>query len=121
MSSQNLDEPMTSLEYLENQLHSVSTKHTTAKDKALALCKKIEVSLLECTNTGAGAKHLQSALIVINAVQLKTRPTESSFPTKKRPAPNSNMEKQVHFKSTKKPWETKSQSLTKPTSDDVDK
>ena len=46
---------------------------------------------------------------------------ESSFPTKKRPAPNSNMEKQVRFKSTKKPRETKSQSLTKPTSDDVDK
>lgn len=33
--SQDLDEPMTSLQYLENQLHSVSTKHTTAKDKAL--------------------------------------------------------------------------------------
>ena len=29
--------------------------------------------------------------------------------------------KQVRFKSTKKPWETKSQSLKKPTSDDVDK
>lgn len=73
--SRDLDEPMTSLEYLENQLHSVSTKHTTAKNKALALCKKIEVSLLECTNTDAkvaGAKHLQSALTVINAVQLNT-------------------------------------------------
>lgn len=33
--SQDLDEPMTSLQYLENELHSVSTKHTTAKDKAL--------------------------------------------------------------------------------------
>lgn len=27
----------------------------------------------------------------------------------------------MRFKSTKKPWETKSQSLKKPTSDDVDK
>ena len=91
--SQDLDKPVTSLEYLENQLHSVSTKHTTAKDKALTLCKKIELSLLECTNTNAivaGAKHLQSAVTVINAVQLNARPTEYSFPTKKRPAPNSN-------------------------------
>lgn len=47
MPSQDLDEPMTSFECLENQLNSV------AKDRALALCKKIEVSLVECTNTDA--------------------------------------------------------------------
>lgn len=87
--SHDLDEHrMTSLEYLENQLNSVSTKHTSSKDRALTLCKKIEVSLLECTNTDAiiaGVKHLQSALTVINSKQMGTQPT---VPTKKRLAPN---------------------------------
>jgi hypothetical protein len=112
-----------SLEYLETHVNAGSTKHSSAKDRALSMCKEIEVSLLECTNTDAiiaGTKHLQSAFTVIKAVQSK-QPAPSSLSNKKRLAPNSNMEKQVRFKSTKKQRVLKHKTLTKPNSDDVDK
>ena len=43
-----------------------------AKDRAVSICKKIEVALLECINTEAvvaRTKHLNAALTVIKAIE----------------------------------------------------
>ena len=96
----------------------------SAKDRAVSICKKIEVALLDCINTEAvvaGMKHLNATLTVIKAMESNSRQNESSFPTLKRPAPNSNTETQIHFKSTKKQCTSLTKSLSKPDRSDVEK
>ena len=67
-----------SLQYLSKCLHisTKSTEHTcmSAKDRAVSICKKNEVALLDCINTEAvvaGMKYLNAALIVIKSYGIK--------------------------------------------------
>ena len=78
------EEPdISSLQYLSKCLHTSqkSTEHTcmSAKDRAVSVCKKIEVALLECVNTEAvlaGTKHLNAALTIIKAMESINRQNE---------------------------------------------
>ena len=54
-------------------------------------------------------------------MESNNRQNESSFPTLKRPAPNSNTETQICFKSTKKQRTSLMKSLSKPDKGDVEK
>ena len=95
---------VSSVEYLSKCLQTKPTS-TSARDRATSLCKKIEVALLNCTNMDAiatGMKHLSAAYTVINAMDSRVI-NDGEFATRKRVAPNTNFEKQTHFKSTKKP------------------
>ena len=87
---------VSSLQYLSKCLvNSKSTDYASTVEKAVSLCKKIEVSLLECTSLEAikrGTKHLTAALTVIKSIESNATTNEQCFPTRKRPAPNSNAE-----------------------------
>ena len=77
----------------------------------------IEVSFLECTSLDAikrGTKHLTAALTVIKSIESNATTSEPCFLTRKRPADNSNAEKQICFKSTKKKCISSATSLSKP-------
>ena len=114
------EEPdVSSLQYLSKCLvNSKSTDHASSVEKAVSLCKKIEVALLECTSLDAikqGTKHLTAALTVIKSIEInRTTDEPPCFPTRKRPAPNANAEKQIRFKSTKKKRISSVTSLSKP-------
>ena len=64
---------VSSLQYLSKCLvNSKSTDYASTVEKAVSLCKKIEVSLLECTSLDAikrGTKHLTAALTVIKSIE----------------------------------------------------
>ena len=69
--AENDNPDISSVQYLWKCLQ---TKPTTAstRDRAISLCKKIEVALLNCTNMDAtmtGTKHLNAAYTVINAME----------------------------------------------------
>ena len=77
----------------------------------------IEVSFLECTSLDAikrGTKHLTAALTVIKSIESNGTTNEPCFLTRKRLALDSNAEKQICFKSTKKKRISSTTSLSKP-------
>ena len=87
---------ISSVHYLSQCLQTKPT-FASARDRAISLCKKIEVALLNCTNMDAittGSKHLNAAYTVINAVESHVV-NDREFATRKRVAPNTNFEKQT--------------------------
>lgn len=102
------------------EIYLKTTESHSTKMKAVKMCKEIEAELLNCQDVDAitaGMKHLSSALMVIRS--MNNNPRNSSFPVKKRPAPNANCEKQFRFKSTKKKIEHVRKTLSKPNLDEM--
>ena len=97
--AENDNPDITFVQYLWKCLQIKPTSSST-RDRAISLCKKIEIALLNCTNMDAimtGMKHINAAYIVINAMEAHVV-NYREFGTRKRIAPNTNFEKQTRFK-----------------------
>ena len=112
---------LSSVDYLSNCIASkTDSEVSTAKKKAVETCKKIEVVLSSFTSNveavRGAQKHLNAALAIIDAKDTDT----DTFTVRKRAAPNSNIEKQLRFHSTKK-QRTHKERLSKPTEEELAK
>ena len=86
------------------------------------MIKELQTASANCNNIEAlqeSATHLRAAIAIIKAIQIYDKTaTKSVLLPKKRYAPNSNMEKQLRFYSTKKRRVTTSR-WAKPNEEDI--
>ena len=78
---------MSSVQYLSNCLGNAPVEqYQCAKEKAISICKQIEVALFESNDIDAittGTKHLNAALIVIKGVTSNRQRCDPEFPVRK--------------------------------------
>ena len=106
---------VSSLDYLSSQVNNDS-KTSTVHDRSIETCKKIEIALMRTTSIDAvktAEKHLKAALAILNATEVS-----ESLNAHKRVAPNTHIQQQIRFHSTKKKRQHK-QKLSKPNEEEL--
>ena len=86
------------------------------RESMAIMIKELQTVGANCNNIEAlqgSVTHLRAAITIIKAIQIHKTATNSVLLPKKRYAPNSNMEKQLRFYSTKKTRVTTSRGLNR--------
>ena len=109
---------LSSLEYLSSHMNQSYLDIVSAKDKAKAICKKIEIAITNCLTVDAikaGETHLKNALKVLESInEIDVMKLKAC----KRIAPNSNSEQQPCFYSTHQK-RARTVSLSKPNEEEI--